>query len=97
MTTSSLSPPYIRTIYVLTNSHGWCLYHLEGSFPLFSPDPIQALRNRYTWLVQDEAWKRCRDLTAQLSGITLGVTTVELVQNINGWQAVSMAGVPYKT
>jgi hypothetical protein len=94
MSASACIPPVKRTVYVLTDSHGWCLYQLDGNLPAFSPDPTLAVRNGYAWLVHEEAQKRRITLIHQLDGAAIGITAVELVRGGAGWQAISMAGVP---
>ena len=90
---ASTFPPLIRrTVYALTDDRGWVLYQLEGSRPTFSPDPVLALRNGFAWLSREVAEHRRALMRKQPPQLLLGITTVELVQRADGWEAVSMVG-----
>lgn len=90
---ASLYPsPVRRTVYVLTDVRGWFLADLEpDQEPVFTPDPIQALRNGMAWLTREVGEERHR-LMAAVCPLALAAVVLEL--RPDGWAAISSVANP---
>ena len=85
-------PPVRRTVYILTDVRGWFLSDLEpDQEPVFTPDPIEALRNGMAWLTREVGESKHRLMQAVCP---LALATVELELRHGGWAAISSVASP---
>jgi hypothetical protein len=80
-------------VFVLTDGRGWPVYGFCTESLATMPDPMVAVRAGCSWLDQDVALVRLKQVMNLHPGWVLGLAAVELVLGIGGWEAASIGGL----